>query len=177
MRRRLLTSFVAVAGAIAFLLLLTMFGTSLRPSQRAAALGIVEIDVADLAPGNMQAFPTHVGPIFAYRPTASTFQDLTIANDNVRDPQVTSFNRDLGVFLVVGVSTLQGCVLNHIAPDDPQFRLNYNFWHGGYFDPCHGAIYDYAGRAYDIGLKTRNLETVKVRTTSGTTAWLQLVGS
>jgi ubiquinol-cytochrome c reductase iron-sulfur subunit len=48
--------------------------------------------------------------------------------------------------VVVGICTHLGCSpVDRLAPEPQPFESN---WHGGFYCPCHGSLFDLAGRVY-----------------------------
>ncbi len=159
-RRRFLiaaTAGVATAGAVA---VAVPFIRSLWPSARARAAGApVLVDISKLEPGQQLTVEWRGKPVWILRRTAEMLERLVDPSllarlrdpDSAQDQQpdyarnpLRSLREDY--LVVVAICTHLGCVPSfrpEIAPADlgPD-------WPGGYFCPCHGSRYDFAGRVY-----------------------------
>ena len=163
MNRRALSIWTAILGVGMLIgLAVALLGT-LRPSERARALGVAYLDLEKLAPGEFREFNIPRGPIFAFRPTAQNWADLRAFSDQVRDAGTERFNSRLGVFLYYGFSTHFGCRLIHRPKSDPDINEYHPGWPGGYSDKCHGELYDYAGRVVKGSPAQETLYAVSIR--------------
>ena len=150
----------AAAGGTAVLGTAVPLVSTLAPSERARSLGAaVEVDIADLPPGEMKTVAWRGQPVWVLRRTAAMLAALQGHDAELADPlsrrslQPAALGgrpeRSLQpeVFVAVGICTHLGCSPQAVAagsghpglPDD---------WPGGFFCPCHGSTFDGAGRVY-----------------------------
>ncbi|MBA4741641.1 MAG: ubiquinol-cytochrome c reductase iron-sulfur subunit [Azoarcus sp.] len=167
-RRNLLvaTSVVGGAGAVAAAV---PFVASLTPSDRAKAAGApVEADVSQLAPGEMMTVEWRGKPVWILRRTPEMVASLESTDEKVSDPESEkpmqppyAQNRHRSIkeeFLVtVGICTHLGC-----SPTE-KFKMGAESdmgadWTGGFLCPCHGSLFDLAGRVYASMPAPDNLE-------------------
>ncbi|MDJ0699673.1 MAG: ubiquinol-cytochrome c reductase iron-sulfur subunit [Woeseiaceae bacterium] len=155
-RRHFLTVATIATGAVGAGLAAVPFLSSLKPSARAQALGApVEVPLASIQPGEMVRVIWRGKVIFVLRRTEPMLATLPELTDTLRDPasDVAEQQPDYAVnetrsvkpeYLVVeGSCTHLGC-----APlEDFEPRPVEN-WPGGFFCPCHGSKFDFAGRVY-----------------------------
>jgi ubiquinol-cytochrome c reductase iron-sulfur subunit len=153
----------AVVGAAA-----VPFVGSMLPSERAKAAGApVEVDISQLAPGAMMRVEWRGKPVWVVRRTKEMLDTLPKLDSVVADPK-SSKDQQPGYckneyrsikpeFLVlVGVCTHLGCSpMPEFTPGAQPFEAN---WQGGFYCPCHGSIYDLAGRVYKNKPAPTNLE-------------------
>ncbi len=141
----------AVAAAVPFV-------ASMLPSERAKALGApVEVDVSKLAPGEIMRVEWRGKPVWIVRRTKEMLDSIPKSDGLVTDPKLEvdqqpnyakNENRSIKPELLVleGVCTHLGC--------SPQFKPKEESadmgadWAGGFFCPCHGSKFDFAGRVY-----------------------------
>ncbi|MBI3042932.1 MAG: ubiquinol-cytochrome c reductase iron-sulfur subunit [Betaproteobacteria bacterium] len=137
------------------------FVASMSPSERARAGGApVDVDFARLGPGEQLTSEWRGKPVWVLRRTPIMLKALDNADLRAKladpDSQVRSqqpvyarnaFRSIKPEYLVlVPICTHLGCVPTFrpdVAPRDlgPE-------WPGGYFCPCHGSKFDFAGRVY-----------------------------
>lgn len=143
---------VAAAGAAA------PFVISMLPSERAKALGApVEVDVSKLAEGEMMRIEWRGKPVWIVRRTQEMLESIKRSDDKVTDPNLRvdhqpeyakNENRSIKpeILVLEGVCTHLGC--------SPQFKPRETSpemgsdWVGGFYCPCHGSKFDFAGRVY-----------------------------
>ncbi|CAI5466439.1 unnamed protein product [Closterium sp. Yama58-4] len=123
--------------ASALRLLVLKFILSMSASKDVLALASLEVDLANIEPGNTVTVKWRGKPVFIRRRTPA---DVAKANDvnlaELRDPEPDSARAPNPEWLVViGVCTHLGCVPLPNAGD-----------YGGWFCPCHGSHYDISGR-------------------------------
>lgn len=157
-KRRFLTVATSVVGGIGVVAAGVPFASSLRPSERARALGApVELDISRMEPGALQRVQWRGQPVWVVRRTESSLDRLPTVEPELRDPESRvpqqppyAQNRHRSIrpeFLVlVGSCTHLGCAPSYrpeVAPADlgPD-------WQGGFFCACHGSKFDLAGRVY-----------------------------
>lgn len=125
------------------------FLKSWLPSERAKAVGApVEIDISKLEDGALQTAIWQGKVIYILKRTPEMIQHME-RTDNLRDPDSLESiqpeyannphrSRDPSILVMLGVCTHLGCAPKVEAPDPT--------WQGGFFCPCHGSKFDYAGR-------------------------------
>ncbi len=160
-RRRLLLATVATLGSAGTIAVTVPFVRSLMPSERAKSVGMsIKVDISKLEPGQQITVEWRGKPIWILRRTPDMLERMKAAEhlQQLRDPDsevlsqqpsyaknsVRSINSEY--LIVVGLCTHLGCVPTfrpEIAPEDLGPK-----WVGGYFCPCHGSRFDFAGRVY-----------------------------
>jgi ubiquinol-cytochrome c reductase iron-sulfur subunit len=156
--RRNLVVATATAGGVAAVATAVPFAASMLPSERAKALGApVEVDVAGLKPGEMQILEWRGKPVWVLKRTPEMLEGIKKSDGQVADPasevplqpdyaknEYRSLKPDIAV--LVGVCSHLGC--------SPQFKgteMRAEMgadWAGGFYCPCHGSKFDFAGRVY-----------------------------
>lgn len=145
------------------------FVASFTPSERARAMGAaVEVDIADLAPGEMKTVEWRGKPVWIVRRTPQMLAALEGHDVALTDP-LSSREQQPGyaqnatrsarpdVFVAVGICTHLGCSPTAVAQGSPNPSVPSD-WPGGYFCPCHGSLFDGAGRVYRNMPAPTNLE-------------------
>lgn len=160
-RRRILVAATGVVGGAGITAASIPFIASMNPSERARAGGApVDADFAKLGPGEQVTFEWRGKPLWILRRTVAMLKALESPAHRAKladpDSQVKgqqpayarntfrSIKREN--LVLVPVCTHLGCVPTFrpgVAPPDlgPE-------WPGGYFCPCHGSKFDFAGRVY-----------------------------
>ncbi|CAJ1341642.1 unnamed protein product [Effrenium voratum] len=131
--------------AIAGKLILTLW-----PAKDVFAAGVVEVDLRPIRLGQNFTVKWRSKPVFIRKRTpeqiAAARKDDVIA-PSMRDPATDADRCKRPEWLIcIGVCTHLGCIPQ---PDSGNY--------GGYFCPCHGSHYDYAGRMRQ-GPAPKNLE-------------------
>ncbi|WP_372613537.1 ubiquinol-cytochrome c reductase iron-sulfur subunit [Halomonas sp.] len=158
-RRRFLVGATMVVGGIGAAFTAVPFIASWQPSARARAAGApVEVDISKLEPGQQVTVEWRGKPIWVLRRTPAILDRLATLTDSdrLRDPlaevesqqpsYITGPLRSLKeeYLVVIAICTHLGCV--------PLFRPELGSvtddWPGGYFCPCHGSKFDFAGRVF-----------------------------
>lgn len=155
-RRKFLTTATTVIGGIGLGLTAVPFIGSWLPSSKAQALGApVDVDLTKIELGQKLTIPWRGQPIFVVHRTKEEVSELPSLNSLLRDPlskepqqpsYVTELYRSIKpeYSVLVGICTHLGCVpLYRPTPGSVQPD-----WKGGFFCPCHGSLYDLAGRVY-----------------------------
>lgn len=168
-RRNMVLLTVAAAG-VATAAVAVPFVTSFAPSERALAMGAaVEADITDIAPGALKTVEWRGKPVWVMRRTEEMLADLPSLNSQLVDPEskVTSqqpayaqnTNRSIKPeFLVaVGICTHLGCSPNAVPEGSGNPSVGAD-WKGGFFCPCHGSTFDFAGRVFKNKPAPTNLE-------------------
>ena len=158
-RRKLLLA-TCIAGGAATGAVAWPFLASLEPSERARALGApVEADISNVEAGQMLTVEWQGKPVWILRRTSEMLDTLKkdearLADPDSRRSQQPEYCRNIWraredkkeVLVSVGICTHLGC--------SPQDRLKAgpepfaSDWEGGFYCPCHGSLFDLAGRVY-----------------------------
>ena len=166
--RRNLVMVTSAVGAAAGVGAAVPFVASLWPSERARAAGApVEIDPSRIAPGELAVVEWRGKPVWVLRRTKEMIASLKAVEPRLSDPQskaseqpkyaqneYRSANPEL--LVLVGVCTHLGCspqektadAKGEMGPD----------WQGGFYCPCHGSKFDFAGRVFKGSPAPINLE-------------------
>ena len=157
-KRQFLVAATTVAGGVAAGAAAVPFVASMLPSERAKAAGApVEVDVGALAPGERITVEWRGKPVWIVRRTKEMLESIRANDVNVADPQsnkpmqpayAKNENRAIKdeYLVVVGICTHLGCSpVDKFARQAEAFDPN---WQGGFYCPCHGSLFDLAGRVY-----------------------------
>ena len=170
-RRGLLVATCA-AGGVAGLATAGAFVSTFQPSEKARAAGApVEVDIADLAPGQMKTVEWRGKPVWIMRRSPEMVAALPKLNDQLADPNSERNPGELTpeyarnehrsikpeVLVAVGICTHLGCSPVDKFQPGPQPSLP-DDWLGGFLCPCHGSTFDLAGRVYKNKPAPDNLE-------------------
>jgi ubiquinol-cytochrome c reductase iron-sulfur subunit len=159
--RRNLVVATSVVGGAASVGAAVPFVTSMWPSERAKAAGApVEVDVSSIAPGEMKVLRRTERMLEAIRksdprlsdPKSEVNQQPAYAKNEFR-------SRKPELMVVVGVCTHLGC-----SPKEKGVEETAEMgadWLGGFYCPCHGSKFDFAGRVYKGSPAPTNLEVPK----------------
>lgn len=167
-KRWFLTKAASAAGAVGVAFAASPFISSMQPSARAQAAGApVEIDIDKLEPGQLIRVLWRGKPVWVLHRTPEALESLPKLKAKLRDPDSKESDqpdsaRNEGraikpeIFVALGVCTHLGCAPTYrpeVAPADlgPE-------WLGGFFCPCHGSLFDLAGRVYKGVPAPKNLE-------------------
>ena len=148
------------AGAVGAGFVAVPFVSSFEPSERAKAAGApVEVDISALQPGQKMTVEWRGKPVWVVRRTKEMLASVQQNDSNVADPK-SERNKDLtpdyarnefrsikpDYLVVVGICTHLGCSpVDKFAAQPEPFENN---WKGGFYCPCHGSLFDLAGRVY-----------------------------
>jgi ubiquinol-cytochrome c reductase iron-sulfur subunit len=180
-RRRFLTLATTGVGAIGVGFVAWPFLASLKPSERAKALGApVTADISGLVDGQMLIIPWRGRPVLIYKRSAEMIASLTAVEGDLADPkcdvaQQPEYIKEKGaarslkpeVMVLVGSCTHLGCSPT-FRPDHPAPEIAAN-WQGGFYCPCHGSRFDLAGRVFKNVPAPINLVVPPYRFESDTT--------
>ena len=97
-------------------------------------------------------------PVWILNRTGETLQSVADLNDAVRDPdsaedQQPDYARNQyrslrpEILVLVGLCTHLGCSPKHVRVEQASY-FGLTDWRGGFFCPCHGSRFDYAGRVF-----------------------------
>lgn len=167
--RRTLLLATSAAGGAACVATAVPFVASLTPSERAKAAGApVEADVSKLAPGEMMTVEWRGKPVWILRRTPEMLASLEKTDGLVSDPEsekpmqpdyAKNKHRSINpeYLVAVGICTHLGCSPSEKLKSGTESGLGAD-WAGGFLCPCHGSLFDLAGRVYSSMPAPDNLE-------------------
>ena len=156
-RRNLIVA-TSIAGGAAGVAAAVPFVVSMWPSERAKAAGApVEVDISKMEPGELKVIEWRGKPVWVIRRTKEMLDSLKAVAGRLTDPGSRSSAqpdyaknetraRKPEVMVMEGVCTHLGC--------SPQMKTSAAKgemgadWIGGFYCPCHGSKFDYAGRVF-----------------------------
>lgn len=160
-RRGLLVATCA-AGGVAGLATAGAFVSTFQPSERAKAAGApVEVDISGLQPGQKMTVEWRGNPIWILKRTPEMLAALPKLDEKLADPKSDRTPDELTpeyarnthrsikpeILVAVGICSHLGCSPTDKLQAGPQPSLP-DDWMGGFLCPCHGSIFDAAGRVY-----------------------------
>src|SRR5262245_32881776 len=166
--RRNLVVATSVVGGAAGVGVAVPFVTSMWPSERARAAGApVEADISRIAPGEMAVIEWRGKPVWVIRRTKEMLESLKAVAPRLTDPESKASKQPKyaeneyrsqkpDIMVMEGVCTHLGC--------SPQFKgveakaEMGGDWVGGFYCPCHGSKFDFAGRVFRGAPAPINLE-------------------
>ncbi|MEJ0063746.1 MAG: ubiquinol-cytochrome c reductase iron-sulfur subunit [Alphaproteobacteria bacterium] len=150
----------AMGGVGAAITALPLIDT-MNPAADALALASIEVDLSKVEVGQSMNVTWRGKQVFIRRRTAAEIEEARAVNvKELRDPQTDQERVKSSVFggkdmpewlIVIGICTHFGCIPMGQKPTDN--RGEYHGW----FCPCHGSVYDTAGRIRK-GPAPRNLD-------------------
>jgi len=159
-KRRFLLAATGAVGGVAGAATAVPFVASMLPSERAKAAGApVEADISGLAPGEMTRVEWRGKPVWIVRRTKEMLDAVKENDVRVADPK-SERNKDLTpdyarneyrsikpeYLVVVGICSHLGCSpVDKFKAEPEPFEQD---WKGGFYCPCHGSLFDLAGRVY-----------------------------
>ncbi|GAB2796041.1 ubiquinol-cytochrome c reductase iron-sulfur subunit [Halomonas shantousis] len=173
-RRRFLVGATTVVGAVGAVGAAVPFVASWQPSAKALAAGApVRADISKLDEGQQVTVEWRGRPIWVLKRSPEMIEQIqSIDPDRLRDPDsqaaqqpayingpLRSIKPEVGV--LIGICTHLGCVPTY-RPEPGAADLGGD-WPGGYFCPCHGSLYDLAGRVFTGVPAPLNLEVPPYR--------------
>jgi ubiquinol-cytochrome c reductase iron-sulfur subunit len=156
-RRNLIAATAAVGGA-AGLGAAVPFVWSWMPSERAKAAGApVEVDVSRMEPGELKIVEWRGKPVWVIRRTKEMIDSLKSVANRLTDPGSSASTqpeyaknearaRKPEFMVMEGVCTHLGCS-PQLKASDAKAEMGGD-WAGGFYCPCHGSKFDYAGRVF-----------------------------
>ncbi len=136
------------------------FVLSMTPSARARAAGApVEVDISKLEPGQLLTVEWRGKPVWILRRTPQMLKSLAALKDKLADPdsvvaeQQPPYARNEyrsikpEYLVLIGICTHLGCSPDKKLEAGPAAGLGPD-WPGGFFCPCHGSMFDLAGRVW-----------------------------
>ena len=166
--RRNLVVATSVAGGAASVGAALPFAASMLPSERAKAAGApVEVDISKIAPGEMAVIEWRGKPVWVIRRTREMIESLKLANARLTDPESRSSKQPAYAknetraqnpewMVMEGVCTHLGCS-PQLKTTEARAEMGGD-WAGGFYCPCHGSKFDYAGRVFRGAPAPLNLE-------------------
>ena len=160
--RRMLLIATSVAAAVPAVSSVGALVSTFQPSERAKAAGApVEVDIADLAPGEMRTVEWRGKPVWILKRTPEMLESLKQIEGKLVDPEsqrnpdeftpeyARNTHRSIKpeVLVTIGICTHLGCSPTSKFATGPQPSLP-DDWAGGFLCPCHGSIFDLAGRVF-----------------------------
>lgn len=155
-RRTFLIGVTSAVGAVGVVGAAVPFVKSWQPSARAENAGApVEVDISKLESGQRVVREWRGQPVWVVRRTDDMLEGLKkmAASGKLSDPEsdvaqqpdyAKNEHRSIKpeVLVLIGTCTHLGCSPTFEA--DATVQLEY----GGFFCPCHGSMFDFAGRVY-----------------------------
>jgi len=178
-KRRNLVVATSFAGGAATVGAAVPFVASMLPSERAKALGAaVEVDISQLAPGELGVYEWRGKPVWVIRRTQQMIDSLNAVLPNLTDPQSKASEQPQyaeneyraakpDIMVMEGVCTHLGCS-PQLKPAEAKGEMGGD-WVGGFYCPCHGSKFDYAGRVFRGAPAPTNLRVPPYTFVSDTT--------
>ncbi len=169
--RRTWIAVTAGVGAVGGAFTAVPFVSTFAPSEKARAAGApVEVDISALQPGEMMTVEWRGKPVWILRRTPEMVASLKSTDGKVADPTsartayptpayAKNGHRSIKpeVMVAVGICTHLGCSPSARLAAGAQPSLP-DDWQGGFFCPCHGSMFDLAGRVFKNMPAPDNLE-------------------
>jgi ubiquinol-cytochrome c reductase iron-sulfur subunit len=156
-RRNLVVATTVVGGA-ASVGAAVPFVASMWPSERARAAGApVEVDISRLGPGELGVFEWRGKPVWVIRRTPEMLASLKTVQNQLSDPASKASDQPgyarnehraakPDIMVMEGVCTHLGCS-PQLKTAEAKGEMGAD-WAGGFYCPCHGSKFDYAGRVF-----------------------------
>jgi ubiquinol-cytochrome c reductase iron-sulfur subunit len=156
--RRNLVVATSVVGGAASLAAAVPFVVSMWPSERAKAAGApVETDISGLAPGELAVIEWRGKPVWILRRTKEMIASLKTVEPRLTDPESKSSEQPKyannehrsakpELMVMEGVCTHLGCS-PQLKNAEAKAEMGGD-WLGGFYCPCHGSKFDFAGRVF-----------------------------
>ena len=156
--RRNLVVATSVVGGAASVGVAVPFAASMWPSERARAAGApVEVDLARIAPGELNVIEWRGKPVWVLKRTKEMLESLKKVEPRLSDPESKASDqpkyaeneyrsRNPDLLVLVGVCTHLGCSPQE-KPAEAKAEMGAD-WPGGFYCPCHGSKFDLAGRVF-----------------------------
>ena len=152
-RRRFLTAGTVVVGGVGTAFTVWPFLRSWSPSARAKTAGApVEANIGKLQPGQLIIVKWRGKPVWVVRRDEKALATLEKVVDELRDAESDESlqpeyarnwhrSRKKEFLIMEGICTHLGCSPTY----RPEITADFQ---GGFFCPCHGSKFDFAGRVY-----------------------------
>ena len=129
---------------------------------------VIDIDITKLKDGQMFAVELYGKLIYVIKRSEELINNLESINTKLLDPESNNSNqpehsknplRSLrpDIFVAYASCTHLGCSVSHNPPGE-NADYGESFKMGNWYCPCHGSIYDLAGRVYKGVPAPRNLD-------------------
>ncbi len=162
-RRGLLVATCAAGGVVGVSTAGVLVST-FQPSERAKAAGApVEVDIADVKPGEMKVVEWRGKPVWILRRTPEMMAALEKESGDLADPNsekeyqlpTPAYAKNpyraraehKEVLVTVGICSHLGCSPSSRLASGAQPNLPDN-WPGGFLCPCHGSTFDLSARVF-----------------------------
>ena len=134
------------------------FVLSMWPSERSRAAGApVEVDISRMEPGDLKIVEWRGKPVWVIRRTREMIESLKAVTGRLTDPGSRSSEqpeyatnevraRKDEYMVMEGVCTHLGCS-PQMKTSEAKAEMGAD-WIGGFYCPCHGSKFDYAGRVF-----------------------------
>jgi ubiquinol-cytochrome c reductase iron-sulfur subunit len=173
-RRRFLSTLTTLLAGLGLAFSTIPFLNSWKPTLNRLTQDTLEVDLTMLAPGEFMVIAWKNKPIWIIHRTQAMLDSLSKIHDRLQDPnsvtkqqpfyarnEYRSLNPEY--LIIIGLCTHLGC--------SPQYKpqpgeLNAK-WPGGFFCPCHGSMFDLAGRVMKNVPAAVNLEVPPYRYING----------
>jgi ubiquinol-cytochrome c reductase iron-sulfur subunit len=153
-RRRFLALLTGLIGGIGVTLASFPFIRSWFPPEYDVERDYWLISFPKLLPGQLMVHVIENVPVYIYRRKAFELNALELVNENLLDPDsenseqptfAQTFHRSLNseYFVAEGLCTHLGCAVSHMESGKEVLGAVNG---SGYFCPCHGSVFDGAGR-------------------------------
>jgi ubiquinol-cytochrome c reductase iron-sulfur subunit len=163
-RRRFLVNSTAAVGGIGAVAAAIPFLYSMKPSERAKAAGApIEVDISRIEPGQKLDVEWRGKVVWIINRSQAMMDSLKTSNDKLADPEsknkqqpdyakneFRSRENKPDLLVMVGICTHLGC--------SPTFKPEVTADNEGFYCPCHGSKFDYAGRVFKGVPAPTNLE-------------------
>ena len=156
-RRNLIVA-TSVAGGVAAAGAAVPFVASMWPSERAKAGGApVEVDISRIAPGELAVFEWRGKPVWVIRRNKEMLDSLKAVANRLSDPESKASEQPTyaqneyrsakpDIMVMEGVCTHLGCS-PQLKTTEARAEMGAD-WVGGFYCPCHGSKFDFAGRVF-----------------------------
>jgi ubiquinol-cytochrome c reductase iron-sulfur subunit len=156
--RRNLVIATSVVGGAAAVGAAVPFVISMWPSERAKAAGApVQAEIAAMAPGELKVIEWRGKPVWVLRRTKEMLDSLKVVAPRLQDPESKHSEQPSyakneyrsqkpELMVMEGVCTHLGCS-PQIKMADAKAEMGAD-WPGGFYCPCHGSKFDFAGRVF-----------------------------
>ena len=156
--RRNLVVATSVVGGAASVAAAIPFVASMWPSERAKAAGApVEADISRIAPGELAVVEWRGKPVWILRRTKEMVESLKAVAPRLTDPASKSSEQPKyaeneyrsakpELMVMEGVCTHLGCS-PQLKGAEAKAEMGAD-WTGGFYCPCHGSKFDFAGRVF-----------------------------
>ncbi len=169
-RRRFLIGATSAVGAVGAGFAAVPFVQSWQPSAKAKTAGApVVADISKLEVGQRMTVEWRGRPVWILRRSPEAMASLKTIEGNLRDPQSAESKQPeytknetrsradtTDIVVLIGICTHLGCSPLY-RPEVAAADLGAD-WLGGFFCPCHGSKFDFAGRVFKAVPAPLNLE-------------------